>query len=507
MVVIKDRAFLKAKTLLALALFYTILAVAALGQSNAGTAGYVYSPQNDKPLTYPIDRSVHDREGITFFIYSDFFAAATESDQALKAKFNEVFAHVGRVGPRGQVGAGLVFPYLTWTEGNGSGPYYIPNRYKKGYDNFMRVAHDLKVPVLVQLNGAVWHSPSKNSAFLNYWMTADGGRYLSRYKDGRVNAAISETGKISESDIQKYLDADPYGPAKENSLFFTLSPYAKDFRVARISVLNNAVHFWKALDSKYPGVIKAFTTDSEVSTTSFRDYPGSKREIPIGFETWNTEPFCQINKIRDCKEFFTQSEMEYSNPMDLKWFEFRSKSHLQFVQDTVDSIRRQFPNRSIFTHQISVLDGELINKSYKNQDLGSPQWTGFAKNANPGFTVYTYAGDQYGTSRRFLDQVSTKADGKAWGLLEFNTARAFPGSKKELTGFTKNFIEYTYGRGVRVIAPLSWESNSLDIGIKDSGVDEGIKEFILEHPNKSKVYGGRNSLPSRGTKDYLDTLD
>ena len=67
--------------------------------------------------------------------------------------------------------------------------------------------------------------------------------------------------------------------------------------------------------------------------------------------------------------------------------------------------------------------------------------------------------------------------------MEFNTARAFPGSPKELTRFTKDFIAYAYDRGVRVIAPLSWESNSLDIGIKGSGVDEGIKEFILGETN------------------------
>ena len=376
----------------------------------------------------PMEKPIHDREGITFFIYmpADFFAAASESDQALEAKFNEVFARVGRVGPGGQVGAGLVFPYLTWTERNGSGAYDIPKKYQKEFDTFMRVAQHLKVPILVQFNGAVWHSPSENSAFLNYWKTVDGGKYLSRYKDGRVNAAISESGSISESDLKKYLAVDPYGPAKQDSLFFTLSPYAKDFRTARIGVLNEAVSFWKALDSKYPGVIKAFTTDSEVSTSSFREYPDSNREIPIGFEIWNARPFCQINQIRNCKEFFARSAMDYRNPLDLKWFEFRSKNHLQFVQDTVDSIRQQFPRRPIFTHQISILDGEIINKSYKDQDLGSPQWTGFAKNANPGFTVYTYAGDRYGTARKFLDEVSAKADRRAWGLLEFNTARAFP---------------------------------------------------------------------------------
>ncbi len=432
----------------------------------------------------PLEKPTHDREGLTFFIYTPpgFFAAAKESDKALEAQFNDIFTHVGRTGPRGQIGVGFSFPYLNWTEGQGSGPYKIPERFQKFSETLMRVAAKLKVPVMVQFNGAVWHSPTNKSAFLTYWKTVDGGKYLSRYKDGQVNAAIPDIGSIPESEIRKYLDAEPYGAERENSLFFTLSPYAKDFRAARINVLNEAVHFWRTLDSEYPGVIQAFTTDSEVSTSSFREYPGGKLEIPIGFEKWNTEPFCKMNKIRDCKAFM-QRQMDYKNPLDLKWIEFRAKNHLQFVQDTVNSIRRQFPDRPIFTHQISVLDGELINTSYKNQDLASPQWTGFAKGANAGFTVYTYAGDQYGTQRKFLDEVGAKTGGKAWGFMEFNTARAFPGSPKELTRFTKDFIAYAYDRGVRVIAPLSWESNSLDIGIKGSGVDEGIKEFILGETN------------------------
>ncbi|HEY0796380.1 MAG TPA: hypothetical protein VGD64_11420 [Acidisarcina sp.] len=443
---------------------------------NCGGISRVYA----RPLEKPTD----DQKGVTFFIYTPpgFFAAAKQSDQALEVQFNNIFTDVGRAGPRGQIGFGFSFPYLNWTEGQGSGPYKIPERFQKYSETLMRVAAKLNVPVMIQFNGAVWHSPTEKSAFLTYWKTVDGGKYLSRYQDGQVNAAISKRGAISTSDLRKYLDADPYGPEKKNSLFFTLSPYAIDFRAARIAVLDQAVQFWKTLDTEYPGVIQAFTTDSEVSTTSFRDIPGGKREIPIGFESWNTKPFCKINKIWDCKGFMRR-QMDYKNPLDLKWFEFRAKNHLQFVQDTVDSIRRQFPERLIFTHQISVLDGELINRSYKDQDLASPQWTGFARGANAGFTVYTYGGDRYRTQRRFIDEVSAKSDGKAWGLLEFNTARAFPGSREELDTFTKDFIAYAYERGVRVIAPLSWESNSLDLGIKGSGVDQGIKEFILGQTN------------------------
>lgn len=418
---------------------------------------------------------------LTVFVYAqDFFVASDNGDQALEEKFKEVLKYIGNSGKGGSVGIGFVFPYLAWTKGIGAGPYTIPKEILSYHESFVRAAAKLQIPLLIQFNGAVWHSPSENSAFLSFWKTVNGGEFLSRYKDGQVNESITQKENIPELELKKYLNADPYDLSRKDSLFFTLSPYATDFRKARLEALQTAVTFWKTLDDKYPGVIKALTTDSEVSTLSFRLDQSGKREISIGFEKWNTEPFCRENEIKDCREFFARAEFDYKTPTDLSWYNFRSKNHLKFVQDSVDTIRYSFPNQPIFTHQISVLDEEGPIRKHKNQDLASPQWTAFAKNAYPGFTVYTYAGDKYKTQQKFVNQVSEKLSGQTWGFLEFNTARAFNGSKSELAKFTMSFIDFSYKKGVRVIAPLAWETNNLDIGIKDSGVDDGIKAFIEE---------------------------
>lgn len=421
----------------------------------------------------------HVSEQVAIYIYPDgLVRAAIQSEIAIHDKFEDIFRHVGRKGPNGEVGIGIVFPYLSWTEGAGKGPYQVPEHLKNAHEAIVRVATQLKVPLLIQFNGAVWHSPSRESAFLTHWKTVDGGKFLSRYQDGQVNEDISDTGLVPSKKLMKYLETDPYSSEKQNSLFFTLSPFADEFRAARIETLGKAVRFWKEMDQKYPGTIKAFTTDSEVSNFSFRDQPSEKREIPIGFESWNTKPFCEIHSIRNCQAFFLKKDFKYSEPLEQKWFEFRSKNHQTFVQDTVFTIRKFFPDTPVFTHQIAILDEENPLQKYRKQDLASPQWTAFVDKAFAGFTVYTYAGDKHDSKKRFVEQVHSKAGQKPWGFLEFNTARAFTGSKKELTQFTKNFLKHAQAHGVRVVAPLAWESNSLDNAVKGSGVDEGIRQFI-----------------------------
>lgn len=418
-------------------------------------------------------------ERVTIYIYPNALVrAASQSEDLIRDEFTRIFHHVGREGPRGKVGIGIVFPYLTWTEGSGKGPYQIPKEIKEAHEAIVRVATQMKTPLLVQFNGAVWHIPSTDSAFLTYWKTIGGGKYLSRYQDGKVNESILEKGQIPIEKLKKYLGVDPYTSEKQNSLFFTLSPHATELRQARLETLRTAVKFWKELDRKYPGTIASFTTDSEVSNFSFRDRPNDKREIAIGFESWNTKIFCQLYLIPNCQAFFSKKEFTYRDPTELSWFEFRAKNHQKFLQDTVNGIRDFFPDQPIFTHQIAVLDEENPLQKYRNQDLASPQWAAFVDNAFPGFTVYTYAGDQYGTKKKFIEEVSLKAKSQPWGFLEFNTARAFSGSKQDLARFTLEFLKYAQAKGVRVVAPLAWEANSLDNAVKDTGVDEGIRQFV-----------------------------
>ena len=66
-------------------------------------------------------------------------------------------------------------------------------------------------------------------------------------------------------------------------------------------------------------------------------------------------------------------------------------------------------------------------------------------------------------------------------LLEFNPGRLnYPGSKAD---YTYDWLSYLYGLNCRVVCPLSWLSNALDTGIKDSRMDDGIKRFVQQGPS------------------------
>ena len=82
---------------------------------------------------------------IRFFVYpSGNFDAAEAGDAKLEEFFFDIIKHVGHKGPRGVVGIGIVFPYLTWTNGMGNGPYTIPQRIQKFHRQFVRVASKMR---------------------------------------------------------------------------------------------------------------------------------------------------------------------------------------------------------------------------------------------------------------------------------------------------------------------------------------------------------------------------
>ncbi len=418
------------------------------------------------------------QEIVTFYVYpSGHFKAAQTGYKSVLKKFREIQSHLGAKGTRGRVGIGLVFPYLAWTSGEGEGPYKLRGSVLKDHDIFLRAAQELNIPVMVQFNGAVWHSPQHNSAFLNYWKTVGGGKYLSRYKDGKVNESIGGSfSKVSKKELGKYLNTSPYDiKSSQNALFLTLSPYATRLREARREALLLSVNFWKKLDLKYPNVIQSFSTDSEVSNFSFRFK--KDRAIPIGYEEWNTKPFCEENNVKNCREFFTR-DFEYKSDLEKKWFYFRASNHKAFVKDTVDIIRKVFSRRAIYTHQIPTPEGQYIRK-YKKRDFASPLETAFTVGSFPGFTMYIHEQrDQ--EFKRLLDQIYDKSKSQ-WGMVEFNPGKSWKGTKEQLRQYTLDILNLSYEKGVRVICPLSWETNSLDFGIKDSGIDKGISDFLHQN--------------------------
>ena len=73
-------------------------------------------------------------------------------------------------------------------------------------------------------------------------------------------------------------------------------------------------------------------------------------------------------------------------------------------------------------------------------------------------------------------------------MLEFNPGKSWLGSKEDLREYTFNILTFAYNHGVRVVAPLSWTDNQLDKGIRNSGVDEGIKQFIMQDSSERKKH-------------------
>jgi hypothetical protein len=128
-----------------------------------------------------------------------------------------------------------------------------------------------------------------------------------------------------------------------------------------------------------------------------------------------------------------------------------------------------------------MLDEKLI-LDYRRQDFASPQRTAFVKGAMPGLTAGIYGGRD-AEFRELVSQLSEKADGKGWGLAEFNPGKDWHGSRAELNKFSFGQLRFLADHQVSMIALLAWESNALDAGIKDSGVDDAVKRFLTQGPD------------------------
>jgi hypothetical protein len=149
--------------------------------------------------------------------------------------------------------------------------------------------------------------------------------------------------------------------------------------------------------------------------------------------------------------------------------------------DTTSTIRKRFPSTLIFTHQLGTLDENLI-ENFRRHDFASPQKTAFVNGATPGVTAYIYGGRD-SDFRKLVSQISEKADGKGWGLAEFNPGKDWHGDRVGLSQYSYELFRFLADHDVSMIALLAWNSNALDAGIKDSGVDDAVKRFLAEGPN------------------------
>ncbi len=97
-------------------------------------------------------------------------------------------------------------------------------------------------------------------------------------------------------------------------------------------------------------------------------------------------------------------------------------------------------------------------------------------------TANVYAGRD-SELRELVTQFSAKAQGRGWALAEFNPGVNWHGSRPELRRFSLDLLRFLADHRVSVVALLSWESNALDTGIKDSGVDDAVKLYLAQGPD------------------------
>jgi len=419
---------------------------------------------------------------ISFFIYTPGLSGAQHGDDAVRAQFQEFIDHLGSRSRYGSVGIALNYPYLTFVIGHGLGSFAVDTDRIKLYEANVRVAHEMGLPVLVGFNGGPWFQPG--GPFNSYWKMAHGGRFLARYQDGQVNESLHSKSSLTKEELEPFLAIHPYDLKRQDALFLTLSPNATKYRRARQKVLDLALTEWRRIDRTYPGTIQTFTTDSEVCDFSFRSQP-SGDALPIGYEKAMTEPFCRRYGIADCGAFFRDRLFTYQSSEERHWYDFRVEAHRQFVSDTTSAIRKSFPRTPIFTHQLGTVDGKLI-ENFRKQDWGSPQETAFVNGANPGVTAYIYGGRD-SEFRELVSQISEKAGGKGWALAEFNPGKDWHESRAELGQFSFDLLRFLADHQVSMIALLAWNSNALDPGIKDTGVDDAVRRFLAEGPDAGNI--------------------
>lgn len=443
-------------------------------------AAQVAPISNTVPSSTPRTESAaaNQIESISFYVYPDNANTFNRSNVDTRAHFEEIRTTVGGGGGNyGRVGIALNYPYTGFVDGNNPGNFAPAQGWVDEIRRIVSVAAEIEMPVLIGFNGAVWAEAI--GPFNDYWKTAEGGRYLNRYMDEKVNVALPARDTYTRKELEPYLNIGSY--QWTNSLHLTLSQYATDYQDSRLKLLGQTANLIKEIAQAYSGTIKALTTDSEVCAFSFRTSGGST--VSVGYEEFQTENFCKENDIADCDAFFNKGAFTYESDLEKKWADFRANTHKLFIQSSVNELRKVFPGLPIYTHEIPEKDGGYFK--YGGQDFASYQVNAFAKKALPGYTLYVFNKDD-AEFKEIIVEISAKVRRQGlghWGAMEFNPSRGnFPGGKDQVEDYTWEILSFLYEHDVRVVAPLAWISNKVDSGIRDTGVADGIRRFIMQGP-------------------------
>jgi hypothetical protein len=388
----------------------------------------------------------------------------------MEAHFRDIQQSLGVRGKWGRVGLAFNFPYTSFAIGTGPDKFALDPKRLIQYEAATKTAHRMHMPVLVGFNGSVWAEPE--GPFNSFWKTADGGKYLSRYSDGKINEDIPLNSSTLVPEVKNYLAAHAGNP---NYLTLTLSPKATEFQKSRLMLLSEAGQFWRQLQQKYPGTIIAATTDSEVSFFPFRkDSQGTM--LQIGYEDLIKTGFCKDNKV--APETLSRA-LHDDFHLNESWHKYRAQIVHDYVAASVRVVKSKLPDTPIYTHQIPCRTSEFTKDGI---DFDCPLQTAIIPGAIPGYTIYIW-GRREKFLVDFLKDLKATNGTEVWGAMEFNPGKDWTGNKEELRLFTRKILSRLYGAGAAAIAPLAWESSKLDAGIKGTGVDQGIKDFIQSGPS------------------------
>jgi hypothetical protein len=111
-------------------------------------------------------------------------------------------------------------------------------------------------------------------------------------------------------------------------------------------------------------------------------------------------------------------------------------------------------------------------------DFDSPLETAIVPGSTPGYTIGVW-GHRGTFLEEFLEEIKSYHLEHRWGAVEFNPGHDWNGTKDELRLFTRRILHDMYRSGCTLIAPIAWVPSQGDAGVKNTGVDEGIKEFIV----------------------------
>lgn len=70
------------------------------------------------------------------------------------------------------------------------------------------------------------------------------------------------------------------------------------------------------------------------------------------------------------------------------------------------------------------------------------------------------------------------------GAGRVQSGKAWPGTRADLAAYTDELLQFLAAHEISMVGLLAWESNALDMGVKDTGIDDGVKHYLANGPDQ-----------------------